>query len=260
VEARRRGLALVPPSSAAEEAGAGVCGHVAGRRVAIGSHAFLAGRTGLNDSARRIVGRADAGGGVGLFIGIDDMAAGAVLLSDPAREEAASALARLRAMGIERIAMVTGDRLDIARSIAAGLPIDAVIADTLPKDKVDAVLRERGRGAVVMVGDGVNDAPALAAADVGMAMGARGAAASAEAADVVLLVDDLTRVPDAVSIARRARRIALESVMVGLGLSFIGMVAAAFGYLPPLAGALTQEAIDVAVVLNALRALRWQPS
>ena len=128
-------------------------------------------------------------------------------------------------------------------------------SELTPDQKVMVVLSERKNGPVMMVGDGVNDAPALAAADVGVAMGARGAAASAEAADVVLLVDQLDRILPAIEIARRSR-IALESVFAGIGLSILGMIAAALGHITPVEGALLQELIDVAVILNALRALR----
>jgi P-type E1-E2 ATPase len=156
---------------------------------------------------------------------------------------------------VQRIVLATGDRSEVAEAVAAGLGIDAVRSGLTPDQKVLVVLSERKNGSVMMVGDGVNDAPALAAADVGVAMGARGAAASAEAADVVILVDHLDRIVPAMEIARRSRFIALEGVFAGMGLSLIGMVAAAFGYLTPVEGALIQEAIDVAVIVNALRAL-----
>ena len=144
----------------------------------------------------------------------------------------------------------------MADTIAAKISIDAVRSELTPDQKVMVVLSERKNGPVMMVGDGVNDAPALAAADIGLAMGARGAAASAEAADVVLLVDHLDRVVTAIKIAQRSRFIALESVYAGIGFSMIGMIAAALGYISPVQGALLQELIDVTVVLNALRALR----
>jgi len=139
------------------------------------------------------------------------------------------------------------------------LGLDAIRAELTPDQKVLLVLSERKNGPVMMVGDGVNDAPALAAADIGIAMGARGAAASAEAADVVILVDHLDRLVPGIEVAQRSRRIALESVAAGIGLSVAGMIAAALGYLTPVQGALLQELIDVAVILNALRALRIEP-
>jgi hypothetical protein len=151
--------------------------------------------------------------------------------------------------------MLTGDRAEAAETIGAALDLDAVLADRIPSDKVDAVATEQRQNPTVMVGDGINDAPALAAAGVGIAMGARGASASSEAADVVILVDRLDRVSDAISIAKRSRRIAVQSILAGLTMSGIAMAFAAVGWLPPVAGALTQESIDVAVILNALRAL-----
>ena len=165
-------------------------------------------------------------------------------------------LHELRALGIERIVLATGDRRDVARFVSMGLSIDSVRSELTPDQKILVVLAERKNGPVMMIGDGVNDAPALAAADLGVAMGAKGAAASAEAADVVLLVDELDRILPAIQIARRSRLIAWESVVAGIGLSIAAMIAAAFGYLPPVEGALLQEVIDVAVIFNALRALR----
>ena len=176
-------------------------------------------------------------------------------MGDELRREAPHVVQALRANGVARILMVTGDRAETAETIAAALDLDAVLADRLPGDKVDAVAIEQRRHPTLMIGDGINDAPALAAANVGIALGARGASASSEAADIVILVDRLDRVSDAVRIARRTRRIALQSIIVGMALSGVAMLAAAFGWLPPVAGALTQEAIDMAVILNALRAL-----
>ncbi len=168
-------------------------------------------------------------------------------------------LAGLRRHGIARILLATGDRRAVAMAVTRGLGLDDVRAGLTPDEKVRLVLSERGAGPVMMVGDGVNDAPALAAADIGVAMGARGAAASAEAADVVLLVDRLDNLLPGIEIAQRARRIALQSVAAGIGLSVLGMIAAAFGYLSPVQGAILQEVIDVGVILNALRALRIVP-
>ena len=180
---------------------------------------------------------------------------GALLLADELRKETPRALQALRAAGVARMVMVTGDRADAAETISAALDLDTVLADRSPSDKVEAVATEQRLHPTVMVGDGINDAPALAAADVGIAMGARGATASSEAADVVILVDRLDRVAEAVKIARRTHGIARQSIIAGMALSGIAMIAAAFGWLTPVAAALTQEAIDVLVIFNALRAL-----
>jgi P-type E1-E2 ATPase len=181
--------------------------------------------------------------------------AGEIVLADELRVGTKVLLQALRKLGVQRIILATGDRREVAEAVATGLGIDAVRSELTPDQKVLVVLTERKNGPVMMVGDGVNDAPALAAADIGVAMGARGTAASAEAADVVLLVDHLDRIVPAIEIARRSRLIALESVAAGIGLSLLGMIAAALGHITPVQGALLQEVIDVAVIVNALRAL-----
>jgi P-type E1-E2 ATPase len=194
-------------------------------------------------------------GAVLVAVAIDGRLAGELVLADKLRAGTETLLRKLRGLGVNRIVLATGDRCEVAEAIAAGLSLNSVRSELTPDQKVLVVLSERKNGPVMMIGDGVNDAPALAAADIGLAMGARGAAASAEAADIVLLVDQLDRVVPAIEIARRSRFIALESVYVGIGLSVIGMIAAAFGYITPVQGALLQELIDVAVILNALRVL-----
>jgi P-type E1-E2 ATPase len=180
-------------------------------------------------------------------------------MADALRSGTAEFLSSLRKLVVSRILLATGDRRAVAEGVTKGLALDAVRSELTPDQNVLLVLSERKNGPIMMVGDGVNDAPALAAADIGGAMGARIAAASAEAADVVLLVDHLGRLLPGIEIAQRLRRIALESVAAGIGLSVIGMVAASLGYLTPDQGALLQEVIDVAVILNALRALRIEP-
>ncbi len=171
----------------------------------------------------------------------------------------ASVIAReLREAGVEHVALVSGDRIEVAREVASSLGIDEVYAEQGPEDKLQVVrdARDRASGTVVMAGDGINDAPALALADVGIAMASKGATVSSETADVVVVVDQADRIPLSVAVGRRSLRIARQSVVFGLGLSVGAMVVAAFGYLPPVWGALFQEVIDVAVILNALRALR----
>jgi soluble P-type ATPase len=195
-------------------------------------------------------------GSSSVFVSIDGLVAGALILDDPVRPDTPRVIRTLRRAGIKRVVMVTGDHADVAESVGIAIGVDRILSERDPADKVDAVRVEREGGVTIMVGDGVNDAPALAAADVGVAMGARGATASSEAADVVLVVDRLDRVAEAIRIARRSRNIALQSVLAGMGMSFAAMFFGAFGLLAPVGGALVQEAIDVAVILNALRALR----
>ncbi len=209
----------------------------------------------LGDGAGREL-PALAPGAAVVAVAADGAPEGWIVLVDPLRPGVHELLGDMRGLGIERILLATGDRHEVAAALVEGLGLDGMRAELTPDQKVLIVLSERKNGPVMMVGDGVNDAPALAAADVGVSMGARGAAAAAEAADVVLLVDRLDPLVPGLRIARRSRAIALQSVVAGLGLSMAGMVAAAFGHLTPVQGALLQEAINVAVILNALRALR----
>ena len=253
--ARTKGLVLGHPEGIHETMGSGLEGTIAGQRICVGSQQLVYGVRSPEQWAIRVLRRASWRSALSIFVSVDGRTIGALLMGDELRRETPRAVQMLRQAGIARIVMVTGDRADAAETIGAGLDLDAVLADRVPSDKVDAVATEQRSNPTLMVGDGINDAPALAAADVGIAMGARGASASSEAADVVILVDRLDRVAEAVVIAKRARRIAVQSIAAGMGLSAIAMGLAACGFLSPVAGALSQEAIDVAVILNALRAL-----
>ncbi|TCK31013.1 P-type E1-E2 ATPase/heavy metal translocating P-type ATPase [Ancylobacter aquaticus] len=263
--AGERGLALTSPSDINEEPGAGLTGRVGAHRVAVGGRGFVAAHLTGNGGNSETDGAAFPPGTVSVDVAVDGVLAGTLLLADAVREEAQAVLAALRDMGVTRLILATGDETARAQAIAAGLGFDAVLSNMTPQDKAAAVVAERANGPVMMIGDGVNDAPALAAADIGVAMGGggsggRSSAASSEAASVVILVDRLDRLIDAMAIARRSRAIAVQSVVAGIGLSTLGMVAAAFGLLAPVEGALLQELIDVAVILNALRALRAPPA
>ncbi|WP_188527392.1 heavy metal translocating P-type ATPase [Sinisalibacter lacisalsi] len=254
--AAARGITLPVPENVVETPGEGVAGSVDGRSVVVGGAGFVAAQVGVADPDGAVVDE----GAVVVSLALDGKLAGHLVMADTLRAGTTDLLSGLRGLGIDRILLATGDRRAVAEAVTEGLGLDALRAGLTPDQKVLLVLTERKNGPVMMVGDGVNDAPALAAADIGVAMGARGAAASAEAADVVLLVDHLDRLLPGIEIAQRARRIALESVVAGIGLSVLGMIAAAFGYLTPVQGALLQEVIDVAVILNALRALRIVPA
>jgi heavy metal translocating P-type ATPase len=243
------------PEGVEESAGQGIRGVVAGHRVAVGKASWsgVTGAPGWARSARR---QAHLDGALTVFVGIDGAPAGVMVFDDPLRPDAARTLRSLRKNGITRIVMVTGDRTEVAETVGAVIGVDEVLAERSPGEKLDVVKLETRRTPTMMVGDGINDAPALALADVGVALGARGATAASEAADVVLTVDRLDRLGEAAAIARRTRRIAIESMVVGMALSLAAMGFAAVGLLPAVWGAILQEVIDVAVILNALRALR----
>ena len=242
---------LVVPTHFREFPGRGVEGEIDGDKFTIGSHPFLEQTLGkecfqnippLNIEKLLI------------FIAKNGLCIGVLAVSDQIRSGAAALMDRLRAMGIQEIVMLTGDSKINAAIIAKQAGIKTVRAELLPADKV-AILHElkRNYDPIVMIGDGINDAPALATATVGIAMGAQGSAISAEAADIVLLVDDIGKVGDIIAISRWTIHIAKESIFIGIGLSFLLMIIAAFGLIPPAVGAVLQEVIDVAVILNALR-------
>lgn len=252
---QQMGMHLPVPTDLMEFPGEGMTGKIDGHDVVVGGVDFvtrLVDGPGLDQPAK-------SNGAVIVALAVDGRLVGHIEMADKLRAGTIAFLSGLRRIGMKRILLATGDRRSVAEAVTDGLGLDGLRAELTPDQKVLLVLSERKNGPVMMVGDGVNDAPALAAADVGVAMGARGTAASAEAADVVLLVDQLDRLLPGLEVARRARRIALQSVGVGIGLSFAGMIAAVLGYLAPVQGAVLQEVIDVAVILNALRVLNTVP-
>jgi len=258
--ARRRDLALAFPDDVDEEPGQGAEGTVDGRRVAVGSEEWL--RTRGYAIPPVAVRELDAGNGAGrakVLVGVDGRLLGAIVMADHLRPDAPDLIAGLRAAGIRHVALATGDRAVVAEANGREIGVDRVYSEQTPEQKLELVrsLQETpDLRPVVMVGDGINDAPALALADVGIAMGTAGATVASETADAVILVDRVSRVADAIRIGRRSLHIARQSVIAGIGLSLVAMGFAAMGLIPPVYGALLQEGIDVAVILNALRALR----
>ena len=248
----RRGLALEMPDDVQEVHGYGLEGTVGSHRVKLGKASWIVGDP-APPWARQANRRADLDGSLTVFVSIDDQAAGALFLEDRIRPDSPRMVRTLRMAGITRVVLVTGDRADIADMVGRIVGVDTVLADCDPADKLAAIQRESAHGATIMVGDGINDAPALAAAGVGVALAARGATASSEAADVVLTVDRVDALADAILIARRSKAIALQAVLIGMGLSLAAMAVAAFGLLPPAAGAVVQEVIDVLAIGIALR-------
>jgi heavy metal translocating P-type ATPase len=254
------GLTLSTPTEVREDPGQGIQGDVDGQRVALGSRAYVrAAGASADEVASAALSSGHGSGEAHVLVAIDGHVAGAIVMADELRPDAANIVERLRAEGVRHVALVSGDRRSVAERIGRELGVDRVYAEQSPEEKLQVVASLRADPnlrPVIMVGDGVNDAPALALADLGIAMGAAGATVSSQTADAVITVDRVDRVADAVHTGRRALFIARQSVLAGMGLSLVAMVVAALGYLPPVAGALTQEGIDLAVILNALRALR----
>ncbi|MBN9216215.1 MAG: cadmium-translocating P-type ATPase [Microbacterium sp. SCN 70-200] len=248
--ARERGLELLGADSASEVATNGVTAVIEGRTIVVGKPAYVA-----PDEPRP---RIDAGQAAA-YVSVDGRFAGVLVLADAARPESAGVISWLRAHGVERIAMLTGDMRTTAESIAGQVGIDEIHAELLPPEKVQLAAGLRPRP-MMMVGDGVNDAPVLAASDIGIAMGAKGATAAGEAADIVVLVDSLDRVVDGVAIGRHTVRVALTAIWIGIALSIGLMIIAMTGVIPAVVGALTQELVDLATILYALRALSGPPT
>lgn len=253
--AARRGILPPPALQSVEHAGQGVTGQVDGREVTVGGRSFVREQQpGAWGDLNPLVSDDD---GLRALVAVDGKGAGIVYYEDALRPGLETLVSRLRGLGVRRILLLSGDHAATVESVARAAGVDQAAGDQLPGAKAERVRQLQAEGyQVAMVGDGTNDAPALSAADVGLALAAGGSGISAEAADVILLGDDPGDLVQGILISRRTLRIARQSLWAGLGLSLAGMVLAALGRLPPTAGALVQEAIDVAVILNALRASR----
>ena len=246
--ARERGLVLNTADSASEKATFGVVAQFCAGEVRVGKLSFVSERT-KDATATHI-----QGGELAMYIAVDGRFAGSIVASDRVRQNARETVADLARLGVREALILTGDARATAQHVAGQVGILHVRADCLPSDKVEAV-RALTRRPVIMIGDGVNDAPALAVADVGIAMGAKGSTAASESADVVIMLDDISRVVRAVRIGKDTVRVALQSIWLGIALSVALMVIAAFGLIPATAGAISQEIVDLLTIVNALRAI-----
>ena len=249
---------LLAASDVEEIPGRGVAGVVQGRRVLVGSAALVAERGAIPAALRTLeVTNGEPARGLRSFVLVDGALAGSIEYADVIRPGVARTFERLRGLGIDRTLLLSGDNPAYVAAVAADVGIRDARGNLLPEDKVREVERlEAGGASVLMVGDGVNDAPALSRADVGVALASHGRGIASESADVVLLKDDVAGVAEAIEIGRKTMSVARQSILVGLGLSGIAMGFAAFGMIAPVVGALIQEAIDVAVIVNALRTSR----
>ncbi|MFT8879222.1 MAG: heavy metal translocating P-type ATPase [Oenococcus sp.] len=244
-DAKNKKIHLLPVTNLAEVTGQGIKAEVAGQQIAVGKAAFAQNpATDLPDQTA-------------VYVSIDGKYAGSITFKDTVRPEAKATLARLKELGLSKLIMLTGDQQPVADKIAAGLALDEIHAQCLPEDKISLINNiPKQYKPIIMVGDGVNDAPALAAADVGIAMGAHGSTAASESADAVILKDDLSRVAEAVDISQDTMRIARQSVLIGIGICVFLMLVASTGVIPALFGAALQEVVDSVSILSSLRARR----
>lgn len=247
--AKEKGAKLIKAKNIKEIAGLGLKATVKGKDIIIGRYNLME-QEGLPKPKGLKV---DSIKQTAAYVAADGEIVGLITVNDQIREESKSTVARLKELGIKKILMVTGDNQSVANKIAGQLGITDVHANTLPADKLKIVegIKERP---VAFAGDGVNDAPVLTAADVGIALGAKGAPAASESADMVIMLDDVNRVAVAVNIAKKTFSIAKQSIFIGIGLSSGLMLIFATGKFTALSGALIQEVVDVVVIFNALRA------
>ncbi|MDH2899393.1 MAG: heavy metal translocating P-type ATPase [archaeon] len=249
---------LEVPTNFKETPGAGVEGDLGSEHIAIGSKRFLENLIGkeiVGQTLEKMIDETRSHTKLLTFVAINSKPVGAIVFNDQIRAGVPSMIQKLHDLGIEETIMLTGDNAENGNAVGRAAGIQNVEANLLPGQKVDILNKLKQRyDPLVMVGDGINDAPALATATVGIAMGARGAGISAEAADMVLLVDDVTAVSDAVLIGQKMLKVAKQGIFIGLGSSLVLMGIAAFGFIPPAIGAMLQEVIDASVILNALRA------
>ncbi len=250
------GKALPVPSDPKEIPGRGVIGTLEGKAYLVGSFLFIEEELGKGCLAKwsGIIDRTTLEGKQLVFIADRERPLGCFVVTDRIRPGVPEMVEHLYALGIDQVVMLTGDIESTAQRVASAAGIKTVASQLLPVQKLEMIKKIEETHPALMVGDGINDAPALAAATVGIAMGAHGSGISAEAADIVLLEDDLTKVEDTIRVSRRMLYIAKQSIFIGMGLSILLMIIAASGRIAPAVGALLQEVIDVIVILNALRA------
>lgn len=259
-EASKRNVNLLLPENFEEKFGDGVCGEIDGQKLFFGKLKFIQSQgVPVSEHVLKQHEIYQNTGKISVYLSDSKSILGAIIFADVVRPETKSVFAGLKESGIKNLVMLTGDKKQVAEVIAKDLNIDDIHAEALPEDKVFEVKdHQRQFGKVAMVGDGINDAPALIAADVGIALGGHGGSASSDSGDIVIMVDDISRVGEAYKIAKKVLGIAKEGIFFGIGASIILMIIASMGYIKPVYGALLQEAIDVVVILNALRVLFYK--